>query len=199
MVAQVATATKIANQAAGIAVSKPGTATVSASELKTEQNHSHNILNQQSLPQWLQQQRLLKHTIAFTNGCFDLLHVGHIYCLQQAAKLADKLIVGVNCDASVKRLKGEARPINNLSARMQVLAALDCVSAVIDFGEVAAEQDTPLHLINHIQPDVLVKGGDYRIKDIVGAQEVLANGGKVHCVDYQPGYSTTELIHKINA
>ncbi|HEY1871967.1 MAG TPA: adenylyltransferase/cytidyltransferase family protein, partial [Chitinophagaceae bacterium] len=130
-----------------------------------------------TLPQLLQkkaQWKVLEKSIAFTNGVFDILHPGHIFSLSQAAKEADYLIVGVNSDDSVKRLKGNSRPVNQQDARALILASLILVDAVIIF-----EEDTPLELINAIKPDVLVKGGDYTIEQIVGAKEVIANGGTV--------------------
>jgi D-glycero-beta-D-manno-heptose 1-phosphate adenylyltransferase len=137
--------------------------------------------------------RLMKKTISFTNGCFDILHEGHIFSLSQAASEADLLIVGVNADASVKKLKGENRPINNEQSRAFLLASLLMVDAVVIF-----EEDTPLNLINAILPDVLVKGGDYSIDEIVGAKEVIANGGKVVINPILQGFSTTALLEKIH-
>jgi D-beta-D-heptose 7-phosphate kinase/D-beta-D-heptose 1-phosphate adenosyltransferase len=126
--------------------------------------------------------------IVFTNGCFDLLHAGHIHSLNQAAALGDKLIVGLNSDASVKRLKGERRPIQQEQNRALILASLCMVDAVVIF-----EEDTPLELIKNILPDVLVKGGDYTPESVVGAKEVMANGGKVEIIPLVPGLSTTNL------
>jgi len=140
------------------------------------------------IAQW----RLLKKTIGFTNGCFDILHRGHIYSLSQAAKEADYLIVGVNGDASTKRLKGNNRPINDEQARTLVLASLVMVDAVILFGE-----DTPFELIQAIMPDVLIKGGDYTVDQIVGAKEVMENGGRIVINPIIEGFSTTGLISKI--
>jgi D-glycero-beta-D-manno-heptose 1-phosphate adenylyltransferase len=136
--------------------------------------------------------QILGKTIAFTNGCFDILHQGHIASLSDAAREADFLIVGLNSDASTRRLKGENRPINNQDARATVMAALLMVDAVILFDE-----DTPLELINAIRPDVLVKGGDYTLDQIVGAKEVMAAGGRVVINPIVPGYSTTGIIEKI--
>jgi D-beta-D-heptose 7-phosphate kinase/D-beta-D-heptose 1-phosphate adenosyltransferase len=126
--------------------------------------------------------------VVFTNGCFDLLHAGHIESLSQAASFGDILIVGLNSDASVKRLKGEQRPIQTEQNRATLLASLYMVDAVVIF-----EEDTPLELIKSIMPDVLVKGGDYTPETIVGAQEVLANGGKVEIIPLVAGLSTTHL------
>ncbi len=131
-------------------------------------------------------------TISFTNGCFDILHEGHIFSLSQAAKEADYLIVGVNSDASTKRLKGNERPVNNEKSRALILASLMIVDAVIIF-----EEDTPLQLISSILPDVLVKGGDYTIEQIVGAKEVIANGGRVVINPIVKGFSTTSILEKI--
>jgi rfaE bifunctional protein nucleotidyltransferase chain/domain len=136
--------------------------------------------------------RVLGKTVAFTNGCFDILHQGHIASLSDAAREADYLIVGVNSDSSTCRLKGPDRPINNQDARALLMASLLMVDAVIVFDE-----DTPLNLINAILPDVLVKGGDYTLEQIVGAKEVMAAGGKVVINPILPGYSTTGLIGKI--
>jgi rfaE bifunctional protein nucleotidyltransferase chain/domain len=136
--------------------------------------------------------RVLSKTIAFTNGCFDILHQGHIASLSDAAREADFLIVGLNSDASTRRLKGEQRPINNQQARATVLASLLMVDAVILF-----EEDTPLNLITTLEPDILVKGGDYTLDQIVGAKEVMAAGGRVVINPIVPGFSTTGIIDKI--
>jgi len=131
--------------------------------------------------------------IVFTNGVFDLLHTGHIFSLSQAAKEGDILIIGLNSDSSVKRLKGDSRPVNDHDARALLLAALSMVDAVIIF-----EEDTPLELITSILPDVLVKGGDYTIDEIAGAKEVIANGGKVVINPILDGFSTTAIINAIS-
>lgn len=131
-------------------------------------------------------------TIAFSNGCFDILHEGHIFSLSQAAKEADILIIGVNSDASTKRLKGNKRPINNEHSRALLLASLTIVDAVVIF-----EEDTPLALISAILPDVIVKGGDYTIEQIIGAKEVIANGGRIVINKIVDGFSTTSIIAKI--
>lgn len=130
--------------------------------------------------------------IVFTNGVFDLLHRGHIFSLIQAAKEGDVLVIGLNSDASVKRLKGDSRPINDQDARALLLAALTMVDAVVIFDE-----DTPLKLITSILPDVLVKGGDYAVDEIAGAKEVIANGGKVVINPILDGFSTTAIIRAI--
>ena len=136
--------------------------------------------------------KLLGKTVGFTNGCFDIIHPGHIYSLSQTAREADYLIVGLNSDDSVKRLKGPGRPINNTESRAIILSNLIMVDMVVVF-----EEDTPLELIKALQPDVLVKGGDYTIEQIVGAKEVIAAGGKVIINPIIEGHSTTSIIEKI--
>jgi rfaE bifunctional protein nucleotidyltransferase chain/domain len=130
--------------------------------------------------------------IVFTNGCFDLLHRGHVEYLAQAAGLGSKLIVGLNTDASVRRLKGDSRPVNNEHDRALLLASLLFVDTVTFFNS-----DTPLDLIHFIQPDVLVKGGDYQPKDIAGYDIVKARGGEVVTIDFIDGYSTTSLLNRL--
>lgn len=136
--------------------------------------------------------KFLNKTIVFTNGVFDILHQGHIHSLSQAAGEADYLIIGVNADASVKRLKGNSRPVNNQASRALLLASLLIVDAVIIF-----EEDTPLQLISTLLPDVLVKGGDYTFEQIVGAREVTLNGGRVVINAIEEGFSTTGILEKI--
>lgn len=138
--------------------------------------------------------RVTDKTVAFTNGCFDILHEGHISSLSQAAAEADFLVVGVNSDSSTQRLKGPDRPVNNEHSRALLLASLAIVDAVVIF-----EEDTPLQLIKAIQPDVLVKGGDYTIEQIVGSREVIANGGRVVINPIVEGFSTTGIIRQIKA
>ncbi|MBS1655421.1 MAG: D-glycero-beta-D-manno-heptose 1-phosphate adenylyltransferase [Bacteroidetes bacterium] len=140
----------------------------------------------------IHQWKVLDKKIAFTNGVFDILHTGHIASLSAAAKEGDYLIVGVNSDASVKRLKGEGRPVNDEKSRALLLASLLMTDAVILF-----EEDTPLELIKAIMPDVLVKGGDYTVEQIAGAKEVLANGGRVVINPIIEGFSTTGIIKKM--
>ena len=130
--------------------------------------------------------------IVFTNGCFDLLHVGHIRYLAQAKKLGDFLIIGLNSDSSVKELKGEDRPINSFEDRATLLSAIESVDLVIMF-----EEQTPENLIKDIVPDILVKGGDYNIEDIVGYETVMQNGGQVKTLSFYDGYSSTNYINKI--
>lgn len=142
------------------------------------------------IAQW----RSSNKTIAFTNGCFDILHIGHIASLSEAAAEADVLIVGMNSDASTKRLKGPERPVNHEHSRALLMASLAIVDAVVIF-----EEDTPENLIKAILPDVLVKGGDYTIENIVGAKEVIANGGRVVINPIVAGFSTTGIIEKIRS
>ena len=152
---------------------------------------SEKILTAAQLVQRVAQWRLVGKKIAFTNGVFDILHQGHIFSLSQAAKEADYLIAGLNADASVKKLKGENRPVNDQESRALVLASLVMVDAVVLF-----EEDTPLELIKAIMPDVLVKGGDYTVEQIAGAKEVIANGGKVVINPMLEGFSTTKIIEQ---
>ena len=133
-------------------------------------------------------------SVVFTNGCFDLLHVGHVKYLEDAAAIGDKLVIGVNSDRSTKALKGEHRPINEAYARMYLLASLSCVDCVVEFDE-----PTPYELISLLRPDILVKGGDYAIADIVGADLVQENGGKVTTIPFIEGYSTTTIESRIIA
>lgn len=150
-----------------------------------------------SLPDALRrisQWRVTSKTIAFTNGCFDILHRGHIYSLSAAAKEADYLIVGLNSDNSTRQLKGPGRPVNDQQARAIVLASLLMVDMVVIFDE-----ETPLELIKAIMPDVLVKGGDYTEEQVVGAKEVKANGGRLVINPIVDGFSTTSIIAKLNS
>ena len=132
--------------------------------------------------------------IVFTNGVFDLLHLGHITYMAKAAELGDKLIIGLNADASVKRLKGENRPVNDQNNRAALLAAMYFIDAVVVF-----EEDTPLNVITQILPDILVKGADYSVENIAGAKEVLANGGEVKTITLVEGHSSTNIINKIKS
>ena len=146
----------------------------------------------ESLQQKLSVWKLQSKKIAFTNGCFDIIHKGHVHYLAEAADMADVLIIGVNSDRSVQFLKGPTRPINDESCRCEVLAGLGFVDAVIVFDE-----NTPYNLIKAIQPDVLIKGGDWKAEDIVGSDIVKAKGGKVDCISFIPGYSTSLIEKKI--
>jgi D-glycero-beta-D-manno-heptose 1-phosphate adenylyltransferase len=161
--------------------------------LKRPEVISNKIFSLKELIPRTEQWKFFGKTIAFTNGCFDILHEGHIYSLSQAAKEADYLIVGVNADASVKKLKGDSRPVNNQHSRSTILASLIMVDAVIIF-----EEDTPLELIKAILPDVLVKGGDYKVEDIAGSKEVIANGGRVVINPILEGFSTTSILSKMS-
>jgi rfaE bifunctional protein nucleotidyltransferase chain/domain len=139
------------------------------------------------------QWKMLSKKVVFTNGCFDIIHRGHNTYLLEAAELGNKLIVAVNSDESVRKLKGPNRPIVDEYSRAFNLASHTYIAAVILFDE-----DTPLNLINELQPDVLIKGGDYTVETIVGAKEVLSYGGKIEIIPFLEGYSTTNVIEKIN-
>ena len=136
--------------------------------------------------------RFKEQKIVFTNGCFDILHLGHIEYLSKAADLGDVLVIGLNTDSSVTKLKGDDRPLNNEHARAMILASLSFVTAVVLFDE-----DTPENLIRLIQPDVLAKGADYKVEEIAGHEIVLARGGKIETIELTQGYSTTSMIDKI--
>ena len=153
----------------------------------------HKIYTLPDLQKMITILRLQSKTISFTNGCFDVLHRGHIASLSDAAREADFLVVGINSDASTKRLKGEGRPVNNQDSRALLLASLTIVDAVILF-----DTDTPLDLITAVKPDVLVKGGDYTLEQIVGAKEVMSWGGRVVINPIVEGYSTTGILEKIS-
>ncbi len=152
------------------------------------------MLSLQALLQELDYRRRLGQRIAFTNGCFDVLHAGHVQYLQEARAQADVLVVGVNSDASVQGLKGKTRPVQSLPARATVLAALQAVDFVAVFDD-----ETPLALIERVRPDVLVKGQDYRKEEVVGADFVESYGGRVHLAALHQGYSTTRLIEQMRA
>lgn len=195
-------AAKMANRAAGIVVGKAGTSPIELVELREAQLNAAISANSQlarlnskihTLEQLLAQVDLWRRAgkkIVFTNGCFDLLHMGHIQLIEEAASQGDKLIVALNADASIKRLKGSARPIQSEKTRCVVMAALEEVNAVVVF-----EEDTPLRLVEAISPDVLVKGGDYATENIVGAEHVRKTGGRVHVANFMPGFSTTAIIN----
>ncbi len=191
-----AQACELANLAAGVVVAKLGTATVSVSELKqvvaATTTRSQGVVDEENLLRLVGEAQSLGKKVVMTNGCFDLLHPGHVNYLQQAAELGDFLIVAVNDDASVARLKGSTRPLNALEKRMQVLSGLRSVDWVTPFSA-----DTPEDLICNIKPDYLVKGGDYRAEDLAGYQCVQECGGEVVILGYEPGCSTTELIGQI--
>lgn len=152
----------------------------------------HKIIPLEEALKMVNRWKLNSYKTAFTNGCFDILHKGHIKVLTEAAQTANKLIVGLNSDSSVKRLKGQQRPLHTAADRALLLAALQYVDAVVIF-----EEDTPLQLITVLQPDVLVKGGDYTLDTIIGADEVLKRGGEVVVIPTEEGYATTQIINKI--
>ena len=152
------------------------------------------ILNKESLEEKLNLWRKEGKTIVFSNGCFDILHRGHVEYLSKAADLGDILIIGLNTDTSVKRIKGPSRPVNDEKARAVVLAALEFVDAIMFFDE-----DTPYNLIKNVQPDVLVKGKDYKAEDIVGYDIVTNNGGKVETIELVEGFSTTNILNSMNS
>jgi D-glycero-beta-D-manno-heptose 1-phosphate adenylyltransferase len=156
------------------------------------ENLRKKILNKKQLFDIVRLWKENKDTIVFTNGCFDIIHPGHVTYLAKAAECGTKLIVGVNTDTSVRKLKGSNRPILDQDARALVLSAFSFVDAVVFFDE-----DTPLQLIEYILPHVLVKGKDYRNEDIVGYDFVISNGGRVETIDLVPGYSTTSIEEKI--
>jgi len=160
--------------------------------MKTVAAIQKKVITRERLVKLARGWRMLGKKVAFTNGCFDILHEGHIFSLSQAAKEADILIVGVNSDASVKRLKGESRPVNNENSRSLILASLVITDFVVVF-----EEDTPFELITAFMPDVIVKGGDYTVEQIVGAKEVIANGGRVVINPIVEGFSTTGIIEKM--
>lgn len=185
--------TLLANRAAGIVVGKLGAATVSLPEIRraiqNDQSTNSGVVEQEQLLITVFDAKAHGERIVMTNGCFDILHAGHVAYLEQAKSHGDRLIVAVNDDASVARLKGTGRPINKLEHRMAVLAALSSVDWVVPFSE-----DTPERLICEVLPDILVKGGDYLPENIAGNQCVVANGGKVLILNFVPGCSTTSMI-----
>ena len=189
-------ALRLASAAAAVAVGKKGTATVSVTELRRRilpaaslAAEEKIIEGREALAMQLAEWRRQDLRVGFTNGCFDILHPGHVKVLTAARGACDRLIVGLNSDASVKRLKGDSRPVQHERARAEVLAALEAVDLVVIF-----EEDTPLELIERIRPAVLVKGGDYTREQVVGHEIVEANGGEVVLVDVLPGFSTTSLV-----
>lgn len=188
----------LANAAAGVVVGKLGTSTVSPVELENAIHQrstvGFGVVSESALKSIVDEAKKRGEKIVMTNGCFDILHPGHVSYLENARKLGDRLIVAVNTDNSVKRLKGESRPINDLEARMAVLAGLASVDWVVPF-----EEDTPQRLIGEILPNLLVKGGDYKPEEIAGAKEVLANGGDVQVLNFENGCSTTNVIKKIQS
>lgn len=189
-------ACRLANIAAGIVVGKIGTATVSPAELQSALHASSHegdsgVLSEDLLLQRVAEAKARGETVVMTNGCFDLLHVGHVKYLEAARKLGDVLIVAVNSDDSVKRLKGESRPLNKCEDRMRMLASLKSVDWVVPFTE-----ETPARLMGRVLPDLLVKGGDYQPEQVAGYEAVKANGGQTVILDFYNGYSTTKLIER---
>jgi len=187
----------IANAAASVVVGKLGAATVTKNEIENELNRSSQLLGKittkQELIKKVNHLRNEGKRIVMTNGCFDILHSGHVEYLSKAKEFGDILVVAVNSDDSVSRIKGDSRPINKLKDRMTVLSSLQAVDWLVEF-----EQDTPEELIKKVLPDVLVKGGDYAENEVIGGDVVQANGGEVKIVDFVPMYSTTDLISKIS-
>jgi D-beta-D-heptose 7-phosphate kinase/D-beta-D-heptose 1-phosphate adenosyltransferase len=192
-----AEAVRLANTAAGLVVGKLGAASITPAELLAalhlQSSAGFGVLSETALLAEVARARARGERLVMTNGCFDLLHVGHVRYLSAARRLGDRLIVAVNDDASVQALKGSTRPLNPLDARLELLAALACVDWVVAFSE-----PTPQRLICAVLPDVLVKGGDYAVAAIVGGDCVLAHGGQVLTLDYHLGYSTSQLIQRIH-
>jgi len=188
-------AAALANMAAGIVIRKLGAATVSVPELRRamqrQQGSEFGVLTEDELMVAVEDARAHGEKIVMTNGCFDILHAGHIQYLEAAKELGQRLIIAVNDDDSVRRLKGSSRPLNPLQPRMAVLAALRAVDWVVAFSE-----DTPERLITRVSPDVLVKGGDYKVDEIAGAKHVQTIGGKVEILPFKPGHSTSGIIEK---
>jgi D-beta-D-heptose 7-phosphate kinase/D-beta-D-heptose 1-phosphate adenosyltransferase len=192
--ASFADATRIANAAAAVAVSKRGTATVSLAELRARLMHAPQekiLYDWSQLDERLAEWRKQGLRVGFTNGVFDLLHPGHIKVISGARAACDRLVLGLNSDESVKRLKGKDRPVQNVQARADVLAALDAVDLIVIF-----EQDTPEKLIAHVKPVVLVKGGDYKREELPGYDIVTRLGGEVLLIDIEPGHSTTTMVER---
>jgi len=193
----IATSAELANLAAGIVVGKVGTATVSPAELLTaalvkDQSLGRKILSKDRLAMVLEGYHQAGKEIVFTNGCFDLLHAGHVQYLQKSRKLGDLLVLGLNSDESIRRLKGKKRPLLHQTERAQILAALDCVDYITIF-----EDDTPLELIQLIKPAVLAKGGDYVAAEVVGRDFVEGYGGRLVLLEFEDGKSTTNIIDEV--
>ncbi|NQY42280.1 MAG: bifunctional D-glycero-beta-D-manno-heptose-7-phosphate kinase/D-glycero-beta-D-manno-heptose 1-phosphate adenylyltransferase HldE [Legionellales bacterium] len=184
----------IANLGASLVVKKLGASSVSITELiDAEKNHSHTgVVSLEELQRLIKEARNLGQKIVMTNGCFDIVHAGHVSYLKKAKNLGSKLIVAINDDNSVKRLKGKSRPVHQLTHRQEVIAELQSVDWVVSFSE-----DTPQALIEQVLPDVLVKGGDYSIENIVGADTVIANGGRVEVLEFEDGLSTTNILKNL--
>jgi D-beta-D-heptose 7-phosphate kinase/D-beta-D-heptose 1-phosphate adenosyltransferase len=190
-------ATRVANAAAAVAVSKRGTATATLPELRARllgAAHEKILYDWTELDERLDAWRKQGLRIGFTNGVFDLLHPGHIKVITAARAACDRLVLGLNSDDSVRRLKGKDRPVQNVEARSEMLAALEAVDLVVVF-----EQDTPEELVAQVRPIVLVKGGDYKGADLPGRKTVEALGGEVVLVDLLPGHSTTSMVERARA
>jgi len=191
-------AARLANLAAGIAVGKVGTAVVEPADLllhvgsSTEEGGSNKVIPALELSVLLQWQQQNGKKVVFTNGCFDLLHAGHVKYLQQAKRLGDILVLGLNSDASVRRLKGEKRPLLKQDERSQILAALDCIDYITIF-----EEETPTALISLLRPDILTKGGDYQGKKVAGQESVENSGGRLVVLEFEDGKSTTHIIDEV--
>ena len=183
---------RISNVAAGIVVGKSGTATPRLSELEASFKTNSDSFSKAQLKLICKEAKEDSLKVVFTNGCFDILHAGHLSYLEAAKELGDKLIVGINNDSSVSKLKGKGRPINPLEERMALIQALKCVDYVVSFSE-----DTPLKLIEFLKPNVLVKGADYKVKDIVGSESVIKDGGEVRTIPLVKGLSSSRKIQKI--
>ena len=192
--APLADAVRLANTAAGIAVTKPGTATVHPSELRRALGAAKaaSVAERGEAAEQVALWKSQNLKVGFTNGCFDLLHRGHLYSLEQAARRVDRLVVAVNGDASTARLKGPGRPVQDLATRSAVLAALRFVDLVVPFDE-----DTPEASIKALSPDVLFKGSDYAEADLVGGEHVRANGGRVELLPLLAGHSTTGTVNRV--
>ncbi|MFA0542129.1 bifunctional D-glycero-beta-D-manno-heptose-7-phosphate kinase/D-glycero-beta-D-manno-heptose 1-phosphate adenylyltransferase HldE [Vibrio sp. 10N.222.52.B7] len=186
----------LANAAAGVVVGKLGTSTLSTIELAEaihgSQDTDYGVISEAALVEVVKRARAKGEKVVMTNGCFDILHAGHVSYMNHAAELGDRLIVAVNTDESVKRLKGPGRPVNPTDRRMAVLAGLGAVDWVVPFSE-----DTPQRLISEVLPSILVKGGDYKPEEIAGGAEVIAAGGEVKVLNFEDGCSTTEIIKAI--
>lgn len=186
----------LANAAAGVVVGKLGTSTLSTIELAEaihgSQDTDYGVISEAALVEAVKRARAKGEKVVMTNGCFDILHAGHVSYMNHAAELGDRLIVAVNTDESVKRLKGPGRPVNPTDRRMAVLAGLGAVDWVVPFSE-----DTPQRLISEVLPSILVKGGDYKPEEIAGGEEVIAAGGEVKVLNFEDGCSTTEIIKAI--
>ena len=188
---------EMANIAASIVIKKIGTATANKKEIEEILNHTDIKLNKKYYKNEKDLFKLLQHIksknkkIVLTNGCFDILHPGHIHLLQEAKKLGNFLIVAINSDNSVNKLKGSGRPFNRLSSRIKMLTSLACVDLVISFNEISPE-----NIIKKISPDILVKGGDYKVNNIIGGNDVKSYNGQVNVIKIKKGYSTSKILSR---